>query len=63
MLINLELIEPNLSENGYKYGHEQLPDIYVESSKSEAALFVDVSNVDVTVIKKKISKSKKFNCL
>ena len=39
---------------------EQLPDIYVDSSKHEPALSVDVSNTNVTIMKKENSKDKEI---
>ena len=51
-LTHLESTELNLTEKeGYEYGYamfEQLPDVYVDSSKYESALCVDVSNIDDT---------------
>ena len=54
-LIDLKLMEMNSPEKeGYMYRctmFEQLPDICVDSSKHEPALSVDVSNIDVTMMK------------
>ena len=39
---------------------EQLPDIYIESSKHEPALAVDVSNIGVTIMKKENRQDKEI---
>ena len=61
VLINLDLTELN-SPEGYEYGYavfEQLPDIYVDSSKHEPVLpvNVNVSNIFATIIKEESSKN------
>ena len=52
-LINLELTESNLPEICYEYGYtmfEQLPDLYVDSSKHKPIPLVNVSNINATVM-------------
>ena len=41
---------------------EQLCDIYVNSSKCDPPLSVDVSNINATIMKEEKVKIKKFNC-
>ena len=61
-LADLALTEQYLpGKEGYKYGYtmfEQLHDIYVDSSKCGPVLSVDVSYIDVSVMKKENSKVK-----
>ena len=64
ILVNLELTEMNPPEKeGYEYRYamfEQLPYIYVDSSKHKPVLAINVSNIDATrdpVMKKKIMKT------
>ena len=64
-LIGLELTEPNLPEKeGNDYGYamsEHLPDIYDDRSTCEPAYSVDVSNVNATIMKEEMMKTKKLN--
>ena len=51
----------SLEKEGYEYGYamfEQLPDIYVDSSKHKPVLAVDVSNISITITKQEFSKDK-----
>ena len=51
VLINLKLTEPSPQKDGYEYGYtvfEQLPDIYVDSSKCKLSFSVDLSSIDAT---------------
>ena len=48
-------------KKGYEYRYvmlEQLPDINVDSSKHEPVLCVDVSNVDVNIMKEESNEGK-----
>ena len=61
-LVDLDITELNLPEKeGYEYGcaiFEQLPGVYVDGSKHELTPWVDVSNINGTIMK----DTKKINC-
>ena len=60
-------MEPNLPENeGYEYAYarfEQLLYIYIDSSKHEPALSVNVSNINAAKMKEQNDEDKEFQLL